>query len=78
MQGGHRVADLSFRVVGRKEEFRADAYAVELGTGAGLFSFLEKIEGTKGFPKGVRTCLETTHPPVTFRIEQIEIALEEE
>ncbi|KLA35387.1 hypothetical protein [Bacillus cereus] len=41
-------------MVGRKEEFRADAYAVELGTGAGLFSFLEKIEGTKGSPKGIR------------------------
>jgi len=30
------------RVVGRKEEFRADAYAVELGIEAGLMSFLEK------------------------------------
>ncbi|WP_255446554.1 hypothetical protein [Bacillus sp. JAS24-2] len=38
----HRVADLSFRVVGRKEEVRVDAYAVELGMGAGLLSFLEK------------------------------------
>lgn len=42
----HRVADLSFRVVGIKEEFRAR--------------------------------LEATHPPVAFRIEQIEIGLEEQ
>ncbi len=73
----HRVADLSFRVVGRKEEFRADAYAVELGMGEGLMSFLEKIEGTEGSPKGIWARLEATHPPVAFRIEQIEIALEE-
>ncbi|WP_255477507.1 hypothetical protein [Bacillus sp. BB56-3] len=42
----HRVADLSFRVVGIKEKFRAR--------------------------------VEATHPPVAFRIEQIEIRLEEQ
>ncbi|MBG9640558.1 peptidase M48, partial [Bacillus thuringiensis] len=39
--------------------------------------FLEKIEGTEGSPKGIWTRLEATHPPAAFRIEQIEIALEE-
>lgn len=46
--------------------------------GAGLLSFLEKIEGTEGSPKGIWARLEATHPPVAFRIEQIEISLEEQ
>ena len=37
-----------------------------------------KIEGTEGSPKGGWARLEATHPPVAFRIEQIEIAVKEE
>ncbi|WP_224765044.1 hypothetical protein [Bacillus cereus] len=50
---------------------------MELGMGAGLLSFLEKNRRNRRFSQRDLARLEATHPPVAFRIEQIEIALEE-
>ncbi|MED4717762.1 zinc metalloprotease HtpX [Bacillus badius] len=70
-----RAIDLGFLAIGRKEEYQADAYAVQLGVGEGLLSFLEKIADSDFQTKGFWARLEATHPPVMLRIEKVEEAI---
>jgi len=67
-----KLLDLGFRVVGRKEEFRADEYAFQIGAGAGLLSFLEKIADLDFSPNGFWERVAATHPPVMLRIDRLD------
>lgn len=68
-----KSADLGLLAVGRKEEFRADAFAVGLGFGGGMVSFLRKTEGLQptGNTGGVWAALHRTHPSTIVRIDKI-------
>jgi len=67
-----KLLDLGFRAVGRKEEFRADQYAFQVGAGAGLLSFLEKISDLDFSPNGFWERVASTHPPIMVRIDKLE------
>jgi heat shock protein HtpX len=63
----------------RKNEFRADKYAFELGYGEKLlesFYLLEKI--TLGDNSAVIQRIIASHPRITARIEQLETLLDQE
>lgn len=62
-----KLISVGILAVGRREELRADKYAVSLGYGAGLKSFLSK----KKEPKAKNRIL-STHPPLFVRLKNLE------
>jgi len=73
---GHWLLNLITLFVGRQQEFEADRFAVQLGYGAGLLSFLDKIKNLE-FSKatGIFDRLYATHPAIMLRIGKIEETL---
>ncbi|MCL6488234.1 MAG: M48 family metalloprotease [Alicyclobacillus mali] len=67
----NRLISLGMLAVGRKEEFRADAFAREIGFGGGLVSVLHKMEGVDPPTRGAWAALERSHPPIPLRIERL-------
>lgn len=62
--------------VGRREEYRADLFAVRAGYGTGLLSYLEKVKDIEF--KNKKTLLGrlyATHPNTLLRIDRIDKAL---
>jgi Zn-dependent protease with chaperone function len=60
----------------RRQEYRADLFAVNAGYGTGLLSYLGKIKGMEF--KGKKTLLGrlyATHPDTMLRIDRIDKAL---
>lgn len=59
---------------GRKEEYKADKFAIQAGLGKGLVSFhLEKIKDLSMTGKQtIRNRMYATHPPVMLRIGKME------
>lgn len=73
IKGGNWIIDLALLFQGRKQEYKADKFAVKAGFGDGLLSFLEKIKDF--YMDGRRTIadkLYATHPPVMLRIGKLE------
>lgn len=70
---GNGVLKLAMLMVGRRQEYQADAFAVQAGFGAGLLSFLEKAKHFEWSSKqSLMVKLYATHPPVMLRIGEIE------
>ncbi|WP_062309568.1 M48 family metalloprotease [Alicyclobacillus sendaiensis] len=67
----NRLISLGMLAVGRKEEFRADAFAREIGFGEGLVSALRKLEGFDLPTRGVWAALGRSHPPIPVRIDRL-------
>lgn len=69
---------VSFRVVGHKEEYKADSFVVQVGGGGGFISFLNT---TKRFEFSQRSGfwekVAATHPPVLRRIERMRKRMDE-
>ena len=64
--------------VGRKQEYAADRFAVTIGYGAGLLSYLDKIKNMQfGKPTTILDRLYATHPPMMLRIGELEKMMEE-
>jgi heat shock protein HtpX len=59
--------------VGRSEEYRADFYAMSLGFGPGLASFLSRIQYIEQAPQGLWAVLTQSHPPTAERIRRLEM-----
>ena len=75
---GNGVLRLITLFVGRKQEYAADAFAVKIGYGAGLLSYLDKIKNMQfGKPTTILDRLYATHPPVMLRIGALEKMMEE-
>lgn len=67
-----KIIDLSFLAVGRREEFRADAFAAQkTNTGRGLLSFLNRLKEKEAQPVGLWANLHSTHPATELRIERL-------
>jgi heat shock protein HtpX len=66
-----KVADVSLGAVGRREEFRADLFAKNIGFGRQLAKYLLRTEALETAPKGVWAVLQRTHPPIAERIERL-------
>jgi len=63
---------------GRQQELEADRFAVRLGYGAGLLSFLDKIKDLEAKKSGgVFNRLYATHPDIMLRIGKIEEILKD-
>ncbi|WP_164553435.1 M48 family metalloprotease [Brevibacillus marinus] len=76
---GRFMMDIGLRTVGRIEEYKADAYAVQLGAGKGLLRFLERLSTT--VMEGKQTFwqrLQATHPPTMERIDALDRLLSRE
>lgn len=72
-RAGCGILNLALLLVGRRQEYRADAFAHTLGFGAGLVSFLVQIkQDEKNSYCGLWLRLYSTHPPVMRRIGKIE------
>jgi len=70
---GNGVLKLAMLFVGRKQEYKADQFAVKAGFGLGLLSFLEKVKDFEWTSKkSFLAKLYHTHPPVMLRIGEIE------
>jgi len=70
---GNGILKLAMLFVGRKQEYRADQFAVHAGFGAGLLSFLEKVKNFEWASKqSFMAKLYATHPPVMLRIGELE------
>ena len=70
---GNKILHLMFLYIGRGQEFKADKFALNVGFGPGLLSFLEK---TKNFdfdqPQSLFERLYTPHPKIMMRIGELE------
>jgi len=72
-KAGNWLLNLITLFVGRQQEFEADRFAVQLGYGAGLLSFLDKIKNLEfGKAIGIFDRLYATHPAIMLRIGKIE------
>lgn len=70
---GNGIFRLIMLFQGRKQEYGADKFAVEIGFGKGLLSFLDRIkEYEYQKKKSFITRLYESHPPMMYRIEKIE------
>jgi heat shock protein HtpX len=79
VNGGHWLLRLGMLFVGRKQEYRADAFAVQIGFGEGLLSDFEKIKDQSyETPKTLIGRLYDTHPAIMLRIGEIEKLLSEQ
>ena len=70
------IGDLILMYHSRQKEYEADAFALKYGYGeelTGVLIQLYQISMEK--PKSVREMLKSTHPPITKRIEALEIVL---
>lgn len=65
--------DLSIRAIGRREEFRADLFAKNIGFGQQLAKFLRQIEALDSAPQNIWEVLYRTHPPTAERIDRLEM-----
>lgn len=75
---GNAMFRLAMYYQGRRQEYRADQFAIKAGFGAGLLGFLDKIKDMEW--EGKRTFmrrLTATHPPTLLRIGEIEKAQNE-
>jgi len=73
---GNGMLRLSMLFVGRKQEYRADQFAIQAGFGAGLLSFLNKLKDLQfDAPKNLFSRLYETHPPTMLRIGEAEKAM---
>jgi heat shock protein HtpX len=74
-----KVADFILRIgvetglgaARRKEEFRADLFARNIGFGPQLVKFLRSIEALEPTPEDLRSVLHRVHPPATERIDRL-------
>jgi len=72
-KAGNWILNLVMLFHGRREEYKADKFAIQAGLGKGLVSFLEKIKDLKMTGKQtIKNRLYATHPPVMLRIGKIE------
>lgn len=61
-----------FRVVGPREEYRADSFVVEAGGGDGFISFLKRsTNAERSWNRSFWEKISATHPPVMHRIDRI-------
>lgn len=61
-----------FRVVGPKEEYRADSFVAEVGGGDGFISFLNRsTQAEVSWNRSFWEKVAATHPPVILRIDRI-------
>jgi heat shock protein HtpX len=67
-----KLQGLGFSAVGRSEEYRADDYAMRLGFGPGLASFLSRVQYIEQLPQGLWAALTRSHPPTAERIRRLE------
>ncbi|MFU8797323.1 MAG: M48 family metalloprotease [Gammaproteobacteria bacterium] len=73
---GNWMLKLSMLFVGRKQEYKADEFAVKVGFGSGLLSFLDKLKNMQfEEAKGLFARLYDTHPPTMIRIDAVEKAM---
>jgi heat shock protein HtpX len=73
VHAGNWMLKLGMLFVGRKQEYRADQFAIQAGFGAGLLSFLDKIKNMEfDAPKNLFSRLYATHPPTMLRIGEVE------
>jgi heat shock protein HtpX len=74
---GDGLLKLAMLFVGRKQEYRADQFAIQAGFGAGLLSFLDKIKDMQfDSPKNLFSRLYATHPQTMLRIGEVEKTLQ--
>ncbi|MBC7106927.1 MAG: M48 family metalloprotease [Firmicutes bacterium] len=66
-----QVLELSFRAVGRAQEYAADAFAARAGYREGLLAFLRLIEAERPPRAGLAAALYATHPSPRARIERL-------
>lgn len=66
------AVDIGIHAVGRKEEFRADLFAKNIGYGQPLAKFLRQIEALDTAPKNIWQVIYRTHPPTAERIDRLE------
>ena len=65
-----------YQLISRKKEYRADQFAVKVGTAEGLCSYLELMEDFDIRGNGFIEKYMQSHPPTALRVEKIEDALE--
>lgn len=76
VKAGNGMLNLAMLFVGRKQEYKADEFAVKAGFGAGLLSFLDKLKNREfEQPKGLFARLYATHPSTMLRIGEVEKVL---
>ncbi len=77
VHAGNGMLKLAMLFVGRKQEYRADQFAIQAGFGAGLLSFLDKIKNMEfDAPKNLFSRLYATHPSTMLRIGEVEKAMQ--
>ena len=70
---GNGVMRMAMLFAGRRQEYRADRFAVTAGFGNGLLSFLHQLKNFEwGKQKSFIGKLYETHPPIMLRIGEIE------
>ncbi len=73
---GNWVLNIVMLFVGRKQERKADEFAIKAGFGNGLLSFLDKIKNLEfEKPKTLFSRIYATHPATMLRIDAVEKSL---
>lgn len=79
VRAGNWILNLAMLFIGRKQEHKADQFAIKAGFGAGLLSFLETIKDMEfEKPKTLFSRIYATHPATMLRIGEVEKSLPEQ
>lgn len=79
VRAGNWIFNLAILFVGRKQEHKADEFAIQIGFGVGLLSFLERVKDMEfEKPKTLFSRIYATHPATMLRIGEVEQSLSEQ
>ena len=66
------IYNLIYPILSRKEEYRADRFACELGLGQGMLKVLETIQSYEFKDTTLKSRITQTHPETALRIDEID------
>ncbi len=66
------VYNITYPMLSRKQEYRADMFACELGFGKGMLTVLETIQGYEYKENNFSSKVTQTHPDTALRIDEID------
>jgi len=70
------IGDFILRFISRRREYMADSFAIKSGFGEEIAEVLNEIYSISfSKPQSIKEQIKSTHPPITLRIQKVEVAI---